>query len=103
MESPTVVETLVNQHIVFTGKVLVDGEWEFREKCGQLARAHRASEIKDAMSRYVSLVVYGDLASQHVTDAKSGFSRKLLTALKLALRKRECTTVNFGSGESLPG
>ena len=54
--------------LAFTGKVWIDGSWTIREDCARMAKARGPFDWKADMSGRVSMLVHGDLASQHVTD-----------------------------------
>lgn len=69
--------------LAFTGKVWIDGSWTIREACVRMAAARGALDWKPDMSGRVSLLVHGDLASQHVTDRTRQYSKKLILADKM--------------------
>lgn len=66
--------------LAFTGKVLIDGSWTIREDCVQMAETRGAVDWKQDMSGRVTLLVHGDLASQHVSDRTRQYSKKLILA-----------------------
>ena len=74
------VDSLRNQELVFTGKVLVDGEWTHRDQCRVMARARGARADKSDFSGKITLVVHGDLASQVVQDEARRYSQTLVLA-----------------------
>lgn len=74
------VHSLAGHTVCFTGKVLIDGEWTIRNRCGELAQLHGAESWRPDFSRKITVVVHGDLASQVVTDQRRQYSEKLLGA-----------------------
>lgn len=77
---PQWIESFHGHVLAFTGRVFVDGNWEIREDCVRMAMARGAADWKTDMSRKVSLLVHGDLASQNVTDKTRQYSKKLKLA-----------------------
>lgn len=73
------VARLANESLVFTGRVYIDGAWweqgycrDVAEQCGALTQR--------SFSGGTTVVVWGDLHSQVVTDPKSMRSEKLIRA-----------------------
>lgn len=77
---PAWVETLRGHTLAFTGKVFIDGEWEYRENCVLMAKSRGANGWKTDMSGKVTLLIHGDLASQRVSDTTRNYSKKLRLA-----------------------
>ncbi len=98
------VETLRDQEIVFTGKVLVDGDWTPRAECRLMARARGARADKTDFSGKISLVVHGDLASQVVQDEGRRYSQTLVLAQeRRAQGKHVCVVDGAGFSDLLAG
>lgn len=74
------VDSLRDQELVFTGRVLVDGEWTHRDQCRAMAKARGARSDKTDFSGKITLVVHGDLASQVVQDEARHYSQTLVLA-----------------------
>lgn len=81
--SPEWVTSFRGHVLAFTGRVLIDGGWTIREDCWRMARTRGAADWKTDMSGRVTLLVHGDLASQHVTDRTRQYSKKLKLADEL--------------------
>lgn len=80
--------------LAFTGKVWIDGSWTIREDCVRMAKTRGAVDWKADMSGRVSLLVHGDLASQHVTDRTRQYSKKLILADQLRRAGRPIAVVD---------
>jgi hypothetical protein len=65
--------------VVFTGRVLVDGERVTKAECGRHVE-HGRGEWRDRPSDAVTLVVHGDLAGSPVVDRTRQYSEKLVFA-----------------------
>ncbi|GAA5192333.1 hypothetical protein GCM10023346_14060 [Arthrobacter gyeryongensis] len=74
------VTSFLGHVLAFTGKVWIDGTWTIREDCVRMAEARGAVDWKPDMSGRVTLLVHGDLASQHVSDRTRQYSKKLILA-----------------------
>ena len=70
---------LDKQSLVFTGKVYVGDEWCQQAECARLAKQRGATSGKHFTSS-TTVVVWGDLSSQVVSDAKALHSEKLVRA-----------------------
>ncbi|MEV0282164.1 hypothetical protein AB0I22_38140 [Streptomyces sp. NPDC050610] len=75
------ITTLQGQKVMFTGKVLIDGEWTYRKVCVALIEPLGATYVP-RFNQKVTLAVHGDLAGKAVVDEKGGLGEKLLDVLK---------------------
>ncbi|MGX4688282.1 hypothetical protein [Streptomyces sp. JNUCC 63] len=87
------VRGLKGQTICFTGRVLVDGHWTVRKRCAERAE-QRGATYKAEFSNLVTLVVYGDLASKVVTDARRDYSHTLVQAEHRRRQERHVCVVD---------
>lgn len=93
------VDSLDQQELVFTGRVVVDGQWTHRNECRLMAKARGARADKTDFSGKITLVVHGDLASQVVQDETRHYSQTLVLAADRRQRGQHVCVID-GAGFS---
>lgn len=90
------VKRLEGEVVVFTGKVYVGDEWWQQALCRELAEEGGATTGK-GFTASTSVVVWGDLSSQVVSDPKSLHSAKLIGARESARHVHVVDAEGFAS------
>lgn len=97
------VASLRGQTIALTGKVFVDGEHIKRDELAKRLRTYGAA-YRTVLTGQISLVVYGDLSGQIVSNMRSQLSRKLLEIMSQDRRGHHvCVVTSIGFSELLKG
>lgn len=98
-----VICSLNGQTIALTGKISVRGEQVFRPQLAEMIEKAGAV-YKDDLSRKVTLLVHGDLSSQHVVNEWEQHSQKL-ELVKVEARKGHhiCVLTARGFSDLLSG
>lgn len=97
------VTGLRGQKVVATGKIYINEEHVFRDAVHKLLRT-RGAGVTTKLSGQVSLLVYGDLSSQTVTDPLNQHSRKIKDAFRENhLRHHVCIVSSRGLSQLLDG